>query len=103
MAYLVLSLSPHVSSCSNVTHLTPRHTTPIIAPAPSSTRLAWEHGRRGVWPEPQVLLALERGVLVLLRIQQGALTEEARVTLDSEISCLDVSPMGARPPPPPPT
>ncbi len=50
-----------------------------------------------------MLLALERGVLVLLRIQQGALTEEARVTLDSEISCLDVSPTGARPPPPPPT
>ncbi len=42
----------------------------------------------------QVLLALEQGALVVLAIEDGALTEGARLKLDSEISCVDLSPIG---------
>lgn len=43
----------------------------------------------------QVLVALKRGQLAVLEVSEGALTQTATVTLDSEVSCLDITPLGA--------
>lgn len=45
----------------------------------------------------QVLVALKQGQLVVLAVSEGALEQAATVTLDSEVSCLDITPLGDHP------